>query len=338
MADFWRNSGYHLLRRDKDGKLVVGDDFLRAYLRRPEMRPVEDSGAAERALHARLLESPRMAVPEARIAAIEDADARDNYRMVLRFRDRLLARPTLEACYLDYFTEGRPIDVPPLFLDQLAHIILRNVLDGIDDGFMARAGELFFRPQKVTVKDGAILLADEEVVEMYALTGGFGGLGRLIVEARTPVKTVELDVLGPATAAGYFDRDERHDTVLDLTFGRPGLDALCRVLEAWLTHFLGIAASIQPVQRISDERWVWHTGLDVESSAILNDLYDGKEVDEARLGRLISLFRLDVEDLTVIRPDIAGRPVYLGLAMSEDETLRLKPQNLLVNLPLAQPA
>ena len=39
-----------------------------------------------------------------------------------------------------------------------------------------------------------------------------------------------------------------------------------------------------------------------------------------------------------MRPDIAGRPVYLGLAMSEDETLRLKPQNLLVNLPLAAPA
>jgi hypothetical protein len=32
---------------------------------------------------------------------------------------------------------------------------------------------------------------------------------------------------------------------------------------------------------------------------------------------------------------MAGRPVYLGLAVREDRTLKLKPQNLLVNLPLA---
>jgi hypothetical protein len=36
-----------------------------------------------------------------------------------------------------------------------------------------------------------------------------------------------------------------------------------------------------------------------------------------------------------MRSDIAGRPVYLALAMSEKKVLRLKPQNLLVNLPLA---
>jgi hypothetical protein len=36
--------------------------------------------------------------------------------------------------------------------------------------------------------------------------------------------------------------------------------------------------------------------------------------------------------------DIAGRPIYLGMAMTTDNVLRLKPQNLLVNLPLAEPA
>lgn len=338
MPDFWRDSGYHLLGRDADGRLVPSDDFLRAYLRRPEMRPVAESCTSERDLHAALMENPRMAVPEASIAAMADAEAQGNYRTVLRFRDRLLARPSLEAYYLSLFTEGRPIDIPPLFLDQLAHVILRNVLDGVEDGFMARAGELFFRSQKVTIQDGAILLADEEVVEMYALGGGFGSLGRLIVETRTPLKSVELDVLGEANAAGYFDRDESHDTVLDLTFSRPGLDALCRVLEAWVRYFLGVAATIQPVQRISDQRWVWHVGLDADANAILNELYDGKEVDEERLGRLLSLFRLEFADPAVMRPDIAGRPVYLGLAMSADKVVRLKPQNLLVNLPLAAPA
>jgi len=37
----------------------------------------------------------------------------------------------------------------------------------------------------------------------------------------------------------------------------------------------------------------------------------------------------------VVRADVAGRPVYLGLAMNADGVLRLKPQNLLLNLPLA---
>jgi hypothetical protein len=185
------------------------------------------------------------------------------------------------------------------------------------------------------IHEGAILAADQEVVEMYALSGGFGDLGRLVVQAQTPLKKVELEVLNEATAAAYFDRDERHDTAINLSFTQPGLDALCRVLESWLHHFLGVAASIQPVQRITDDRWVWHSGLDAESSALLNDLYAGREADEARLARLLALFRLELADPSVMRGDIAGRPVYLGMAMTEDNVLRLKPQNLLVNLPLA---
>jgi hypothetical protein len=37
-----------------------------------------------------------------------------------------------------------------------------------------------------------------------------------------------------------------------------------------------------------------------------------------------------------MRADVAGKPVYLGLAMSAEQTLKLKPQNLLINLPLAR--
>ena len=46
MADFWRHSGYHLLRVREDGRLGVTDDFLRAYIERPEMRPVAESCTA----------------------------------------------------------------------------------------------------------------------------------------------------------------------------------------------------------------------------------------------------------------------------------------------------
>jgi hypothetical protein len=189
----------------------------------------------------------------------------------------------------------------------------------------------------VSLQDGAVLLADGETVEMLATTGGFGSLGRLVAEAQTPLRQVELDVLDETNGAAYWDRDERHDTVLDLSFARPGLDALCRVLEAWGGHFLESEVSIVPVQAIRDERWVWHVGLDAEATAILNALYNGDDVAEERLARLISLFRLEFATPADMRPDLAGRPVYLGLAMTAQKSLRLKPQNLLVNLPLARP-
>ena len=35
-----------------------------------------------------------------------------------------------------------------------------------------------------------------------------------------------------------------------------------------------------------------------------------------------------------MRADVAGKPVYLGLMMNGDGVVRLKPQNLLINLPL----
>ena len=40
---------------------------------------------------------------------------------------------------------------------------------------------------------------------------------------------------------------------------------------------------------------------------------------------------------SVVEP-LRGKPVYLGLAMTPDSRLRLKPQNLLTNLPLAEGA
>ena len=245
MPDFWTDSGYRLLGPGPQGHLAVGDDFLRAYFMRPELCPVEESCAAERALHAALLANPREAVSEARLAELADPDARDNYRVVLGFRDRLAAAGTLEECYLRLFLppagtgsgdggsgDGRSagaIPVPSLFIDQLAHVILRAVLEDCEDGLRARAGELLFREQKVTINDGQIMAADAETVEMHATSGGFGSLGRLIVEAQAPLRTVQLDVLDETNADLYWTRDQRYDTVLNLNFAGTVLDALTRV-------------------------------------------------------------------------------------------------------------
>jgi hypothetical protein len=333
--NFWRASGYHLVRADADGRLCPTDDFLRAYLLRPEIVPVEESCRAEVALHEALMAEPRLAVPDERLAGLADPDARDNYRTVLRFRDRLLAAPSLEAAYLD-LVRGGGFGLPPLFLDQLVHVILRHLLDGCDDPIRLRAAELLFREQKATIRDGAVLLADDETVEMRSRSHVLGTPGGLLVEAGAPAREVELDILDEAGAASYWERSDRFDTVLDLGFARPGLDALCRVLERWIEHFTLAATSIQPVQAVRDERWRWHVGLDAEASTLLNDLYEGKEVSEAGLARLLALFRLEFRDPEDVRPELRGRPVYLGLAMSAEQRVRLKPQNLLDNLPLAR--
>ena len=335
MPDFWRSSGYHLLAPDASGRLTVTDDFLRAYWLRPETLPVAESCAEEVALHGELIADPRRPVPAARLRQLADPDASGNYAAVLRFRDRLLARPTLEGAYLDLVRTGLA-GTPPLFLDQLVHVILRHRLADCDDPIRLRAAELLFREQKVTIQDGAIMMADEEAVEMRA-SAGLGSPG-LLVASDAPQRSIELDVLDEDNAAIYWSRSDRFDTVLDLSFARPGLDALCRVLEIWTVHLTGAAVAIQPVQRIDDERWIWHVGLDAEASGLLNDLYQGAALDEARRARLLALFRLEFRDPADMLERVRGRPVYLGLAMTGAERLKLKPQNLLVNLPLARPA
>lgn len=335
MQDFWRSSGFRALERNENDFLVVSDEFLRFYLHRPELAPVEESCASERALHAALLTSPWSEVDEATLGAIRDPDAAENYRIWLRFRDRLLAAGTVETFYTQHFLERR-IDVPPLMLDHLAQLILRGLLDGTDDPIAVRSAELFFRRQSVSLQDGAVLLADADTVEMYQTSGGFGGIGRLLVQADTAPRQLKLEVLNINNAVFYWMRDERFDTVLDMSPGRDAAQRLCRVMELWVQHLLGVQLKISAVTRIEDERWVWHCGLDAESTAILNSLYEGEEVSEERLRRLICLFQVEFKNPAEMRSDLAGRPVYLGLAVDANLTLRLKPQNLLLNLPLAR--
>jgi hypothetical protein len=277
---------------------------------------------------------PRRAVAESELAAVADADARDNYRVLLRFRQRLLAAGTLEACYAGLF-HGDGVDVPPLFVDQLAHVILRNVLGDRADALEARAAELFFREQKVTLRDGHVLLADRETIEMHASGARYGSLGRLIVEAEGSLATAQLDVLDRANAALYWARESRHDTVISLSYGQAALEALARVIAAWVAHFFGVEAKVQPIRAIEERRWAWHIGLDAEATALLNDLWRGDEVEAGRMHRILALFRMEVADARLLRADVAGRPVYLALCANPQDEVRMKPQNLLINLPLA---
>jgi hypothetical protein len=336
MPDFWPSCGYRLLRTTPAGRLALTTEFLRSYLLRAELAPIAESDAAELALHQQLLGDPRRPVAPEEIAALADEDARENYRIWLAFRERLTGAADLESAYAALF-RGEGVDVPPLLVHQLTQILLRHILGETASPFDARAGELLFRQQKVSVlDDGAVMAADLETVETFATPGTFGSLGELLAQNRTPMRMIELDVLSEDNAQAYWERSERYDFAVSLNRGGAVLKALCTVLERWIAHFLSVEVSIRPLREIDDDRWMWHVGLDAEASAVLNDLYNRTEVADERKERLLCLFELVFADPAVMRTAIAGHPVYLAMAMDSERRLKLKPQNLLLNLPLLQ--
>ena len=337
MRDYWPSCGWRLLDHDARGHLVVTDAFLAHLFERPELALVPESCEAERALHGRLRESPRAAVAEAEIARLQDEDARANYAVWLRFRARLLAQPTLEGSYLQIF-RGQ-VDVPPLLVHQLTQVILRQALGDAVPALQARAAEMWWRPQRIAVQDdGQVMAGDVEAVERLAVAGSFGAVGELLRQGGIPLREAELDVLREDTAEEYWSRSEAHDLVVALHHGQPALAALCRVMERWVAHMLGLAVRVEVEREIDDAQWVWHVGLDAQASAVLNALYQGQEVEPARMQRMLCLFRLSFEEPSAMRAEVAGHPVYLAMAMDEAGLLRLKPQNLLLNLPLAAPS
>ena len=335
LPEFWITSGAHLLDKNDAGAWVATPDFIRAYFARPELAPVEESCAAEIALFESLREDPMQKVDPARVKLLEDRDVQDNYLLMLTFRDFLIAQGSLEAAYLAIARGEAGFPVPPLFIDQLTHVILRNILEGERDPLKLRAAELFFRDQNVSTDDGRVMLADDEIVEMKAQSDTLGGLGQLLKEAGTPAKQVELDVLDDDNKHIYWERSDRFDTVIDIRFTQPALDALARVVEAWIKHFIGTTVRVQPMQNIKDEKWRWHIGLDAEATRILNRLYEGGEVSLDEIANIIGLFRMVFEDKSIVQDDMRGKPVYLAIAKTDAGKLKLKPQNLLVNLPLA---
>lgn len=338
-ANFWPSSGYELLDVDANGHLLVTDAYLRHLLSRPEIAPIAESCANEMALHHSLEQQPRRVVVDDELAAVADKDAADNYAVWLRFRDRLLAKPTLEASYMALF-QGEGVDVAPVLVQQLTQILLRHVLVTAgekNNAMQVRMAELLFRTQKISIlEDGAVMAADDETVERHALSGGFGSIGELLKQGGLPVRSVDLDVLSADNLDAYWPRSEFFDMVISLNHGQASLDALCRVLELWIKHFLQVDVRIQTDKEIVDEHWVWHVGLDAQANSILNDLYTGTEVSEERHRRLMCLFRLEFVNPADMLAAVAGRPVYLAMAMDEKNQLKLKPQNLLLNLPLAQ--
>jgi hypothetical protein len=331
--------------------LAADAAFFRRLLALPELALVEESCPAERRLHAKLARDPLAAVEASELAALADADARENLATLLAFRAAVVGAGSLEAHYLALVRSAR-VALPPVFLDAMVAAIVEPLLGGEAGPLERRAAQLLHRAQRVAVVEGRVLAADREHAERASEASR--GLDLVRDFARGGAPASELPVLSAATAGGFAASADPSGLVLDLTHeiandlghgltftlarADSGLSALARVLERWIWHFLAVRTTIRPVPRIDDAAWRWHVGLDAESSAILNALYRGEQPEAARLERIVGLFRLDFADPREMRADVAGKPVYLGLACTAEQLLKLKPQNLLVNLPLAAPA
>jgi hypothetical protein len=327
MKDFWFSCGHLLTDRDADGRLLVTDDLLKAYLARPELRPPPQACAAERQLYGALFEAPRRCVAAAEILAIADDDARHNWELMIAFRDRLVGHKTLEAAYLDLVRHGVGA-TPPLFLNHLVHVILRNVLDGCDDPVILRAAELFFRPQRMTLHESSLMAADEETIAGARATSASPLISLLGIPAGA-----EIDVLSDHNASAYWERSDRFDMAIDLTAGRRGLAALGEAMSLWVRHMLSVEVKIEPLTEMRDVNLTWYVGLDAEATRIGNAIWNGDVLDEPRRSRVVGLFRLTFADPTNGEEFIKSDRVYLFLAMSADKVLRMKPQNLLTGLP-----
>lgn len=328
MNDFWISSGHQLLDRGDGGGLLVTDEFLKLYMARPEVLPPADACPAELKLHSALLADPRLPVKAADIDAIADPDARENWRLLISFRDHLLRHETLEAAFVDYARKGFG-SVPPLFVNQLVHVILRNALHGTQDPQILRAAELFFRIQQVTLHDESLIAADEETIGGMSNTPVTPLVSMLGIPAEA-----QIDVINAENAENYWARSDQFDMALDLTAGRDGLSALAKAMQKWIAHLLGIDVDIAALTELRDADLAWYVGLDADATQIGDSLWHGESPDEAAMARVIGIFRLDFRDPSVVVEKVRGEPVYLILMMTSDKTIRMKPQNLITGLPV----
>jgi hypothetical protein len=332
MTEFWVASGHHLTQRDAAGMLAVTDELLLAYLARPEVLPPSEACDAERALHARLRADPRAPAGPAEIAAMADPDARENWGHLLAFRDLLAGAGTVEAAYLKLVRER--LFAPPLFVSHMLQLILRNALDGCDDPFTLRAAELLFRPQASSIRDGALLLADLELLEEIEAERAQAPLVAML----NPDPLAEVDVMTPANAWTWWSRSDAHSMALNYGAETRSREGLAAAIAALLRHLLQLDVLVEPFSAVADIDMRWYVGLDADGTRIGDALWRGQTPSQALAERLVGLFRLTFLRPSQADPRLAGAPVWLIMALGADGRLRLKPQNLIVGLPLSERA
>jgi hypothetical protein len=96
-----------------------------------------------------------------------------------------------------------------------------------------------------------------------------------------------------------------------------------------------LAAEVRPIANPTDIPLHWFIGLDQEATRLGNAWWS-REVPEPReLDRVVGLFVMRIHDEARIVERLRGKPVLLIMAGTDTGVLRLRPQNLIMGLPLA---
>src|SRR5216683_2122847 len=136
----------------------------------------------------------------------------------------------------------------------------------------------------------------------------------------------QIDILSDENADSYWQRSDQFDMGLDLGDGGRVATALGEAMRCWVSHLLGIEVAIEPLSQLRDAKLTWYVGLDAEGTRIGDRLWHGETLDERTAGRLLALFHLDFSDPAVVADAVGQEPVYLIMALSSDQSLRMKPQ------------
>lgn len=231
---------------------------------------------------------PFRKVEEHEVAALADADARENWSFFLRFRDRLARAPSIEAAYRDLARTPR-VDLLPRCSTSspISSCAMRSMV--ARDPFTLRAGELFFRAQRASVHDGVLTLADADLVDEIEK-------GRAAMMHVAPLTAMlekdELDVMDDENAWTYWSRSDANSMAMNLGGNRKAREGLGKAIAAWVTHLLGVKASVEPIAKMEDRDWRWFVGLDAEGTRIGNAPWRGESLKADDMDRVIALFRL----------------------------------------------
>src|SRR5689334_19580164 len=83
----------------------------------------------------------------------------------------------------------------------------------------------------------------------------------------------------PSARWTYWSRSDAHAMVINLGGNAKARAGLCRVIERWIGHLLGVAVSVETVPSIEDRDWRWFIGLDSDATRIGNALWRGERLE-----------------------------------------------------------
>jgi hypothetical protein len=146
--------------------------------------------------------------------------------------------------------------------------------------------------------------------------------------------SADVDVLCEENADSYWRRSDQFDLALDLTGRHRGPAALAEAMRRWVSHLLGVDVAIEPLTGLRDAKLTWYVGLDAEATRIGDQLWHEGELDDRTMARVLVLFRMTFADPELVIDAVGREPLYLILAVTPDQLVRMKPQNLLTGLPI----